>query len=468
MANYEPSYYNDSWTVLQKICYLSNWCKVNTVDIKSITFTYTDPDEEGKYTVTISGKNYKGETVFLGTVPAYKGATGAQGEQGMRGPQGPQGEQGAAGTQITEITSETAYISGENMVTPIMVTLSDSTEKEFTIIARNGATGAAGKDGTNFYIVGNINTAAELPANPQKGESAYLVGEDSPRDLYVYDYLTNAWTNQGTLQGIKGDTGAAGKDGANGVGIESMVSISHTTVGDETVTKLQVNYTEGKEPTEIEVHAQNGATGAQGEQGAAGVNGKDYLIYRKIIVTETPLNPSSRFNLNVSEFNRTPNAGEIFNAGMYEQHPEYANSKYFFVILVVDNVEGNIVSAVPGSGLSYSVMGFPWEYIYNHYITMSTTAGTQATIYLNIKNTTIAQQTPQDIFNMLNGLGTSKSIMASGYVIYAGSAYPICSIKSNGTTIVCETIGNSTAQIPSYLPIQLNKIKLTDVIVGVE
>lgn len=69
-----------------------------------------------------------------------------------------------------------------------------------------------GKDGKSFEIKGYYASTAALeegvPA-PAPGD-AYCVGSSAPYDVYIYDGVSGEWINNGTIQGAKGDTGAAG------------------------------------------------------------------------------------------------------------------------------------------------------------------------------------------------------------------------------------------------------------------
>lgn len=100
-----------------------------------------------------------------------------QGEQGVQGPQGPRGERGEQGLP---------GINGEN-----------------------GRDGKDGKDGKSFNITGSVTSASQLPQTAPAG-TAYFVGASAPRDVYVFDTGTNAWVNQGKLQGPRGEAGPQG------------------------------------------------------------------------------------------------------------------------------------------------------------------------------------------------------------------------------------------------------------------
>lgn len=69
-----------------------------------------------------------------------------------------------------------------------------------------------GRDGTSFVIAGYYESAAALAAavtQPTTGE-AYGVGEEAPYEIYIWDAVGGQWRNNGTIQGVKGNTGDAG------------------------------------------------------------------------------------------------------------------------------------------------------------------------------------------------------------------------------------------------------------------
>ena len=69
-----------------------------------------------------------------------------------------------------------------------------------------------GKDGKSFEIKGYYASTAALEEGvpePAPGD-AYCVGSTAPYDVYIYDGVSGEWVNNGTIQGAKGDTGAAG------------------------------------------------------------------------------------------------------------------------------------------------------------------------------------------------------------------------------------------------------------------
>lgn len=69
-----------------------------------------------------------------------------------------------------------------------------------------------GRDGKSFEIKGyyaNLETLETGVPEPAPGD-AYCVGSTAPYDVYIYDGVSGEWINNGTIQGAKGDTGAAG------------------------------------------------------------------------------------------------------------------------------------------------------------------------------------------------------------------------------------------------------------------
>lgn len=121
----------------------------------------------------------KGDTGERGPAgpQGVKGATGATGPQGPQGKIGPQGLQGIQGPQ--------------------------------------GPKGDKGDSGNDLVITATVTSTSQLPSTAPAG-TAYFVGLTAPRDIYMFDGLTNTWVNQGQLQGPKGDQGPQGVQGIKG------------------------------------------------------------------------------------------------------------------------------------------------------------------------------------------------------------------------------------------------------------
>ena len=124
-----------------------------------------------------------------------------------------------------------------------------------------------GSDGKNFTILGFYGTLSALQAavqTPAAGD-AYGVGAEAPYDIYIFDGVTNAWINNGVLQGAKGDKGDPGERGPKGEPGET---------GPQGPTGLQ-GETGPQGPTGPA--GDNGAPGANGVTPTIGTNGNWYL-----------------------------------------------------------------------------------------------------------------------------------------------------------------------------------------------
>lgn len=112
-----------------------------------------------------------------------------------------------------------------------------------------------GRDGKSFEIKGYYASTAALEEGvpePAPGD-AYCVGSAAPYDVYIYDGVSGEWINNGTIQGAKGDTGAAGTTFTPHV--DGNGNLSWTNDGGL------------DNPTTQNIR---GDTGAKGETGAAG------------------------------------------------------------------------------------------------------------------------------------------------------------------------------------------------------
>ena len=124
-----------------------------------------------------------------------------------------------------------------------------------------------GSDGKNFTILGFYGTLSALQAavqTPAAGD-AYGVGAEAPYDIYIFDGVTNAWINNGPLQGAKGDKGDPGEQGPRGEPGET---------GPQGPTGPQ-GKTGPQGPTGPA--GDNGAPGANGVTPTIGTNGNWYL-----------------------------------------------------------------------------------------------------------------------------------------------------------------------------------------------
>ena len=252
---------------------------VEVTDAGRLVFTLTD-----------------GSTADLGSVigpQGPKGETGPAGPQGQTGPAGAQGETGEAGASITSITKK----SQSGTTATYTIALSDGKTFDFnveTVKGEKGDTGAQGPKGdpgetgpqgqtgpqgpagptgpkgdagTGFTVKGYYGSVSALQTSvqdPAAGD-AYGVGATAPYDIYIYDGVTNAWVNNGPLQGAKGEKGDKGDPGAKGEPGET---------GPQGPTGPQ-GETGPQGPTGPA--GDNGAPGANGVTPTIGTNGNWYL-----------------------------------------------------------------------------------------------------------------------------------------------------------------------------------------------
>ena len=71
--------------------------------------------------------------------------------------------------------------------------------------------GDKGDTGQGINVLGEYATLADLEAAHPTGNpgNAYMVGTTHPKDLSIWDVVHKQWSNEGQLQGVKGDTGDA-------------------------------------------------------------------------------------------------------------------------------------------------------------------------------------------------------------------------------------------------------------------
>lgn len=175
------------------------------------------------------------------------GPQGPKGDTGETGPQGPQGEQGVKG--------DTGAVGPQGPQ------------------GEQGIQGPKGDTGSGFRVLGYyaskeaLDTAHKATA---KAGDAYGVGTGEPYDIYIFDGVTNAFVDNGPLQGAKGDkgdtgaqgpAGPAGADGAPGKDGETGPQGPQGEKGD----------TGPQGP--------KGEDGAPGKDGTNGTNGKDGVTF---------------------------------------------------------------------------------------------------------------------------------------------------------------------------------------------
>ena len=173
------------------------------------TATYTIALSDGK-TFDFNVETVKGEKGDKGD-KGETGATGPKGETGERGPQGETGPKGDPGEKVdTGATGATGPKGDPGQTGP---------QGETGQTGPAGPQGPKGDTGTGFTVKGYYGSVSALQAsvkNPEVGD-AYGVGAAAPYDIYIYDGVTNAWVNNGPLQGAKGADGVDGIDGVTPV-----------------------------------------------------------------------------------------------------------------------------------------------------------------------------------------------------------------------------------------------------------
>ena len=124
-----------------------------------------------------------------------------------------------------------------------------------------------GSDGKNFTILGFYGTLSALQAavqTPAAGD-AYGVGAEAPYDIYIFDGVTNAWINNGVLQGAKGEKGDKGETGPQGPTGPQGETGPQGKTGPQGETGLQ---------GETGPQGQTGPQGKTGPQGETGLQGE--------------------------------------------------------------------------------------------------------------------------------------------------------------------------------------------------
>lgn len=286
----DASFYDDNWTVLQKIKYLAKWFKDNSVDADTLTF------DEVNGNVVIKGKNFLGEDVNV----------------------------------------------------------------------------------LNFPV-------SMLP----KGEK----GEDGK-------------------DGINGTNGVDGQNGADGVGIDSIVDIGHTEVGNETVTTLQVNYTEGKESSTFEIHAQNGSNGVSG--------GTGIVINAPSTATNGTLTESQLNFLNESENNYI-----IFDNEKYYLMDKNHETGY----LVYSHVGHNSTDDYKIKCITVTTTTRGWQlnesnvkklYKHNFVSKINIFGDSESTILFELINSKSSKMTYNDVYNYMG-----EYLNITNTVLKIGSVYEV-------------------------------------------
>lgn len=131
---------------------------------------------------------------------------------------------------IKTITTVGSIIVGDNTQTTIAVTYQDDSVENFIIDAKNG------------------ESITEISTQGSRDDNGYTETE--------IDFVFSS--------GDRKTATVLAKNGTAGNSISSIHTIGHTVVGDETVTNVQVTFTDVGSPTQnFEIHAKNGSNGSK-------------------------------------------------------------------------------------------------------------------------------------------------------------------------------------------------------------
>lgn len=170
-----------------------------------------------------------------------------------------EGLQGVQGVSVASmVQTETSSVSsGQNTWT---ATLSNGNTYDFAVL--NGEQGEKGDPGTAVLIKGAVNAVEDLPSSGMQEGDIWIVGTSDSNPAYVWSSEDNAWENIGK---IRGEKGATGNTGAQGVGIQSIVETPSLADGGTNV--WTITLTNG---TTYNFNVLNGNTGSAGTGMPAG------------------------------------------------------------------------------------------------------------------------------------------------------------------------------------------------------
>ena len=238
--------------------------------IKSIT-------QEGA-TLDILYTNGQADTF---TVPTVQGKTGATGADGQPGPRG---------IGIKDIRQGATTVQANDIITTLIVTLTDNTQQSVQITIPEGPQGPQGKQGPTG-----------------RGITSITPGQDT--GSLTVNYSDNT-TDTVTVPTVKGDQGPAGKDGADGKPGEDGKDgngIKNITQDGNRVSIVTDNasYT-------ITVPTVKGEQGPAGPTGPAGNGIKDVTHDDKGLITFT-LSDGSTYNVQVPTVTQSPDGSATKN-----------------------------------------------------------------------------------------------------------------------------------------------------------
>lgn len=218
---------------------------------KGDAFTYNDFTEE--QLAALKGakgdtgeRGPKGETGDTGP----RGLQGGKGDTGETGPQGPKGDTGDTGPQGPKGPQGEQGVKGDTGAVGPQGPRGEQ-----------GIQGPKGDTGSGFKVLGYYATPSALDTAHKataKAGDAYGVGTGEPYDIYIFDGVTNAFVDNGPLQGAKGDKGDTGAQGPAG--------------------PAGADGAPGKDG-ETGPQGPKGEDGAPGKDGTNGTNGKDGVTF---------------------------------------------------------------------------------------------------------------------------------------------------------------------------------------------
>lgn len=213
------------------------------------------------------------------------------------------GDKGEQGVSVTELNVQEVASDGTGNEYAINYRLGDgSLVQAGTIVAKAGATGPKGDkgdtgltgatgstgpkgdkgdkgdSGNDFTIQGYVSSTGSLPElSFQDVGVAYLVGTTTPRQVYLWgynEYGELGWSNQGYLQGAKGDDGQPGEQGATGISVTGVDFELEQTTSSGNIYNVSVSLSNGETLDAGQVIAPPGPQGIQGLAGATGEKGE--------------------------------------------------------------------------------------------------------------------------------------------------------------------------------------------------
>ena len=205
-----------------------------------------------KAKATSVAANVNPEVTFNNGTFNFKIPSGVNGEKGDKGDTGATGATGAS----IESVEATDVTGGKKISIKIE---GNDTPTEFTIL--NGATGPKGEKGEK----GADGTGVTIKASRADCKAVGDGYIDANGHLQMLTTLPDTFTDCGEIKGPKGDQGATGEKGADGIGITNIKDSGETSSGAARTITVTLSDTSTKTFT-----VYNGEKGEQGEKGDTG------------------------------------------------------------------------------------------------------------------------------------------------------------------------------------------------------